>query len=420
MQLIEQQTPDQRRLRALPNGMQLAIVLAILLAAGAVFGLGSLYGKLFEKPADANAKPVPAPGTFRPTPAQWANLKTAPVASINFRTERITDGKIAVNGDKATQVFSPYSGRVTRIMANPGDHVTAGAPLLAVEASEFVQGQNDLIAAVASLNTVRSQLTRAQANETRKHALYDAKAGAMQDWEQSQADLVAAQNNLRSAEIALALVRNRLRILGKTDAQVSALENAQIISPETFQRAPISGTVIDRQVGLGQYIQSSATTPVYSIGDLSTVWLVANVREVDARFMRAGEPVEVHVLALPGRVFKARLAHVAPAVDPNTRRLLVRATIDNADGALKPEMFASFTIFTDGGSESLAVPEEAIVYEGNSARVWVAQDDGMVSSREIRVGRMVSGMVEIISGLSPGDKVVTSGTLFIDRAARGD
>jgi membrane fusion protein, heavy metal efflux system len=410
----------RRPLRTLPRGIQLLIVLVVVLVVSAVFGLGSIRGYLFGSPSDINAKQVAVPGTFRPTQAQWSSLKTVPVATMTFRTRRVTDGKIAINSDKATPVFSPYSGRVTKIIANPGDYVSAGAPLLAVEASEFVQGQNDLINAMAALDTARSQLTRAQANQNRKHALYDAKAGALQDWEQSQADLVTAQNNLRSAEIALALVRNRLRILGKTDAQIGALENAQMIDPATFLLAPISGTVIDRQVGLGQYIQSSATNPVYSIGDLSTVWLVANVRELDAPFIRLGEPVEVHVLAFPERLFKARLAYVAPAVDPNTRRLLVRAVLENADRALKPEMFANFTIFTDGESVSPAVPEESIVYEGDTARVWVAQENGTILSRQIHVGRIANGMVEVDSGLTPGEKIVTSGTLFIDRAAKGD
>lgn len=407
-------------LRTLPKRIQLLIVLVVVLVVGAVFGLGSVRGYLFGSSPAINAKQVAVPGTFRPTQAQWGNLKTVPVASVTFRTQRMTDGKIAVNNDRATAVFSPYSGRVTKIIANPGDYVTAGTPLLAVEASEFVQGQNDLINAVATLDTARSQLTRAQANQNRKHALYDAKAGALQDWEQSQADLVAAQNNLRSAEIALALVRNRLRILGKTDTQIGALENAQMIDPATFLLAPISGTVIDRQVGLGQYIQSGATNPVYSIGDLSTVWLVANVRELDAPFIRLGEPVEVHVLAFPERVFKARLMYVAPAVDPSTHRLLVRANLENADGALKPEMYASFTIFIDGESVAPAVPEESIVYEGDTARVWIAQENGTISSRQIHVGRIANGMVEVDSGLTPGEKVVTSGTLFIDRAATGD
>ena len=353
-------------------------------------------------------------------PAQWATLKVTEVATMTFRAEQVTDGKIAINGDRTTPVYSPYSGRVTKIIANLGDHVKQGDPLLALEATEFSQAQNDLIAAVAAVDTARSQLNLTQTNEARKHALYDAKAGSQQDWQQSQADLVTAQNTLRSAEGALTSVRNRLRIFGKTAAQVIALGKSQNADPSAVVVAPISGNVIDRQVGRGQFIQSGATNPLYLIGDLSTVWLIANVRETDAPLMHRGAPVEVHVLAFPGRVFKARVTYVAPSVDPNTHRLPVRAEVENPDGALKPEMFASFSIITGGESAAPAVPEAAVIYEGDTARVWVAQDGGTIASRQIHTGRIVNGMVEVAAGLEPGEKIVTSGTLFIDRAARSD
>jgi cobalt-zinc-cadmium efflux system membrane fusion protein len=250
--------------------------------------------------------------------------------------------------------------------------------------------------------------------------LYEAKAGALQDWQQAQADLNTAQNNLRSAETGLALVRNKLRILGKSDTEVSALENSQKVDPVSYVLAPIGGRVTDRQVGLGQYIQAGASTPVYSIGDLSTVWLIGNVREFDAPLMRRGAPVEVHVLALPGKVFKAKITYVAPSVDPSSRRLAVRAEVENPEGMLKPEMFASFSIITGEASAAPGVPQEAIVYEGERARVWVVQQDSIISSREIRTGRTSNGMVEVLAGIEPGERVVTSGTLFIDRAAKSD
>ena len=375
---------------------------------------------MFGNASQSSAEAPASPGTFRPTSAQLASLKVAPVQMVTFRSEQVTDGKIAVNGDRTTPVFSPYSGRVTRIFANLGDHVRQGERLLALEAVEFAQAQNDLISAASAVNTGRSQLSLAQTNEQRKHALYDAKAGALQDWQQGQGELVTAQNALRSAETALALVRNRLRILGKSDAEISALESAQKVDPVSFVVAPIRGNVTDRQVGLGQYIQAGASTPVYSIGDLSTVWLVGNVREAEAPLMRRGVPVEVHVMALPGKVFKAKLTYVAPSVDPNTRRFQVRAEVENPDGELKPEMFASFSIITGKESASPAVPQDAIVYEGDNARVWIVQPDGTISSREIGVGRTSNGMVEVLAGLEPGQELVTSGTLFIDRAARRD
>jgi cobalt-zinc-cadmium efflux system membrane fusion protein len=146
------------------------------------------------------------------------------------------------------------------------------------------------------------------------------------------------------------------------------------------------------------------------------VWLIANVREANAGSVRLGQPVEVRVLALPGREFKADISWVAPSIDVNTHRLPVRANIENRDGVLKPNMFATFSIITGEAATAPTVPQSAIVYEGDTARVWVAGADRTLALREIRVGRTSDGMVEIRAGLSPGEMVVTRGTIFIDRA----
>jgi cobalt-zinc-cadmium efflux system membrane fusion protein len=177
--------------------------------------------------------------------------------------------------------------------------------------------------------------------------------------------------------------------------------------------------VVDRQIGPGQYAQSGAATPVYTIADLSSVWLVANVREADAARVQRGQSVEVHVLAYPDRAFSARVVYVAPTIDPGTHRLTVRAVIDNPDGALKPEMFASFVILTSQADQSPAVPESAVVYEGESAHVWVVQPNDTLAVRPIRTGRTNDAFVEVLEGLKAGDRVVTRGGLFIDRAAAG-
>jgi cobalt-zinc-cadmium efflux system membrane fusion protein len=413
--------------RGLARRTQWLIVAGIALIVAATFGTHWLLDRFSAARSNVTAaetQSAPATGTFRPTDAQWESLKIAPVQLRSFQSERTTEGKIANDDDATTPVFSPYSGRVTKLFAKAGDEVKQGASLLAIEASEFVQGQNDLISAVSALNTARAQLNLAQTTEKRQHELYDTKGGALKDWQQSQVDLATAQGSFRSTEIALAAVRNRLRILGKSDAEIAAIENAPdrlTMNPEAIVYAPISGTVTQRQVGLGQYINSAAngaSTPVFSIGDMSKVWLLANVHEADAPSMRPGEPVEVHVLAFPGRVFKAKLIYVAAAIDPGTHRLPVRAEVENPDGALKPEMFATFSIITGDAVNAPAVAEAAVVYEGQTARVWVAGKDKTVGLRQIRPGRTQDGMVEVLAGLQPGESVVTSGSLFIDRAAQ--
>jgi cobalt-zinc-cadmium efflux system membrane fusion protein len=343
------------------------------------------------------------------------------VRQVSFRDERATDGKIAINDDTTTPVYSPFSGRVSRLIAKPGDHVERGQPLFAIEASEFVQGQNDLVTAVAGVDKAKSRLALAQQVEKRQKELLAIRGGALKDLEQAQSDLVNAQGDMRAAEIALAASRNRLRILGRSDEEIEHLEKIDRIGAETIVSAPIGGTVIQRKVGLGQYINTGGNDPVFTVGNLSTVWLVANVRESDAPKMRLGAPVEVSVLAYPGRIFNAKLSYVAPALDPNTRRLPVRAEIENPGRELLPEMFASFRIVSGDNRLMPAVPQEAVVYEGAQARVWVARpDQKAVVTRPIEVGATTNGLVEVRKGVSVGETVVASGTLFIDRAATRD
>lgn len=389
--------------RAWPRDKQARIavlLVVVVLAVSAAVWLGDRLSGKREAPVAAAPSP---PGTFRATPQQLKSLTVEPVAVHAFVSEELTEGKIAVNGDRATPVFSPYSGRVARVIAGLGDTVKSGAPLATVEASEFVQAQNDLSTAAAQVKIVRI-------NEARKHAVYEAKGGSLQDWQQAQADLTAAETALNS-------VRNRLKILGKSDSDIDALEAAHTMNPTAAIVAPIGGVVVDRQVGPGQYLQAGSGTPVFTIADPASVWLLANVRESDAGLVRLGQAVEVHVLAYPKRAFRARVTYVAAVVDPVTHRLPVRAVIDNRDAALKPEMFANFRILTSEASDAPAVPESAVVYEGELAHVWVLSGDGLLAYRSIHTGRYNDGLVEVLDGLKPGERIVTKGGLFIDQAA---
>jgi cobalt-zinc-cadmium efflux system membrane fusion protein len=373
---------------------------AVVIAAILVIRADRRFVATHEAPVAQAASPA---GTFRPTAQQLKTLTVEAVGVHGFVSEELTEGKIAVNGDRATPVFSPYSGRVTRVIAGLGDTVKAGAPLATVEASEFVQAQNDL-------GTASAQVIIARINETRKHALYDAKGGSLQDWQQAQADLTAA-------ETALDSVRNRLKILGKSEAEIDGLETARSMNPVATISAPIGGVVVDRQVGPGQYLQAGSSTPVFTIADPSSVWLIANVREADSGLVRLGQAVEVSVLAYPTRAFKARVTYVAALLDPVTHRLPVRAEIENHDAALKPEMFANFRILTSDSSESPAVPESAVIYEGDAAHVWVVSGDGVLAYRPVRVGRNSDGLAEVLDGLQPGERIVIKGGLFIDQVA---
>jgi cobalt-zinc-cadmium efflux system membrane fusion protein len=357
---------------------------------------------------------------FVPTPAQWASLGMEPVKAMTFRSEHLTEGKISINEDKATPIFPPYAGRVTRLMAKPGDTVERGQPLFYIEAADMIQAQNDFLAGLAAINRAKSRVTITEIIEKQNRTLYEGKAGALRDFQTATADLAQARADLRTAESGLEAARNRLAILGKTEAEITAFQEQGKISSETPIYAPLSGTVVQRKIGPGQYVSYTSTgivDPVFTIGDLSTVWLVAYVRESEAPKVRAGQQLDFTVLAYPKTTFKANVDHVAASLDPTIRRLIVRATIDNTKGQFKPEMFTSVTIYTDEGDSSLGVPRDAVIYEADNARVWVSRADKTIEVRQIKTGITRGGMIQVLQGLQPGEIVVTKGSLFVDQAA---
>jgi cobalt-zinc-cadmium efflux system membrane fusion protein len=358
------------------------------------------------------------PTRYVTTPAEWASLTFEPVSARAFRAEHVTEGKIAVDEDKSTPVFSPYAGRVSKLLAKPGDVVKAGQPLFVIEAADTVAAQNDFVTAASSYNKAKSQLELATIQDKRAKDLVEGRAIPLKDYQQTQATLFQAQNDQRSAETALEAARNRLRILGLTDEAITAFQSQGKINPETTIYAPIAGTVVQRKIGPGQFISAGATDPVFVIGDLSSVWLTAFVRETEASEVELGQDMTFSVLALPGRVLAGKINYVATALDPASRRLMVRATLDNTQGLLKPEMFATVTIFAPGDQPTLGVPRQALIYEGDQVRVWVAHDDEKtIELRQIKTGLINGNLVEVYGNLRPGERIVTRGSLFIDRAA---
>jgi membrane fusion protein, heavy metal efflux system len=401
------------------NWRRLAIALtAVVLCAAAVIGANRLFVQR-AKSSETSGSSKATGSRFVPSEAVWASLSVEPVSERIFRAEHITEGKIAVNEDSSTPIFSPYAGRVTKLLVKPSDVVERGQPLFIVEATDTVQALNDFVTALGALNTARSKLNLAQIVEKRQDDLYAGKAVPLKDWQQAQTDLTTAQNDLRSAETAVEAAHNRLRILGRSEEQISAFQQTRQISAETPIYSPIGGTVVQRKVGPGQFISSGASDPVFVIGDLSTVWLTAFVRESEAADVRVGQEIAFTVLALPGRTFKANIDYVSAAIDPSSRRLLVRAAIDNKEGLFKPEMFANATIYAGADHTSVGVPKQALIYEGDHVRLWVARDDKSIELREIETGLTNGDLVEVRTNLKAGEKVITKGSLFIDRAASG-
>jgi cobalt-zinc-cadmium efflux system membrane fusion protein len=390
----------------------------LVLAGAALYGLVHISGAR-QGHSEVSSQSRKGSQRYTPTPAEWASLTIQPVTKRTFRAETVTEGKIAVDEDRSTPVFSPFAGRVMKLLVRPGDSVTQRQPLFVIEAGDTVQAQNDFIAAMTGLNKARSALDLAQLQHKRAKDLFEGKAVPLKDYQQAEATLIQAQNDLRSTQTALEAAHNKLRILGFTDEIIAAFREKGRIDPNTTIFSPIAGTVVQRKVGPGQYVNSGASDPVFVIGDLSTVWLTAFVRETDASKVSVGQEIAFNVLALPDRPLTARIDYVAAAIDPATRRLLVRSTIDNKDGVLKPEMFANVTIYSAEDHPAVGVPKQALIYEGNQVRVWVAHEDKSIELRQIKTGLTNGDLVEVQGSLKPGEQIVTKGSLFIDRAASG-
>lgn len=397
-----------------------ALVVVVGAVASVLVFKGSGHGNLGTASPDQRAQHTRGAAdtnTFMPTEGQWKTLTVEPVREQVFLPFDLTEGKISVNEDQSTSIFSPYSGRIVKLLVKPGEEVRKGQPLFVIEATDAVQVHNDFITSISSLNKARAQLNLTQTVEKRLRDLFEIKAAALKDWQQAQADLVSAQNDLGSSEAALEAARNRLRILGRTDTEIEKFQQKRTITPETTIFAPISGTVVQRKAGPGQFITGGSSDAVFVVGDLSTVWLTAYVRETEAPNVHVGQALRVKVLAYPDRVFTTNVAYVASAIDPASRRLLVRAVLDNSEGLLRPEMFTNVTILTGEGDTSLSVPRIAVIYEGQTARVWVAKDDKSLELRNVKLGLVNGPAIQVVEGLRRGEQIVTRGSLFIDREA---
>jgi cobalt-zinc-cadmium efflux system membrane fusion protein len=397
------------------------VVAAALLAVACAGAYGyTRFGTEKQTSSEVSSQSRKGGARYAPSAAEWASLTFQTVSERTFRSELVNEGKIGIDEDRSTPVYSPYTGRVTRLMVRPGDAVVKGQPLFVIEAADTVQAQNDYVAAMTGLNKAQSALDLAQIQEKRAKDLSEGKAIPLKDYQQAQAALVQAQNDARSAQTLLEAAQNKLRILGFSDDDITTLRQKGRLNPETTVFAPIGGTVVQRKAGPGQYVSTGASDPVYVIGDLSTVWLIAFVRESDADSVAVGQDLTFSVMALPGKVLNARVNYVAAAIDATSRRLLVRATIDNADKRLKPEMFANVTLYSKGDHPAVGVPKQALIYEGDQVRVWVARpDDKTIELRQIKPGLINGDLVEVAGNLKPGEQIVTKGSLFIDRAASG-
>jgi cobalt-zinc-cadmium efflux system membrane fusion protein len=392
----------------------LAVVLALLAAGPLRAAVGRWQHT--ESPRPPVAVVASDPNVITVDDRQLQRMKLELVQVRPFQIEKRAVGRIAFNEDRTTPVFTAYAGRMVRLLAGPGDDVQPGSPLAQIDTPDLVQAENDFINAGSGLRKARNQVELARRVAARDTELFAAQAIAAKDVEQAQSDLRNAEHDLRAAEGTYAATRDRLRVFGKTDADATRLEEHRQVDPHMVLASPIAGTVTARKVGPGQYVKPDNPDPLFTIADLSTMWLLAQVAEADISLVHAGQLVEVQVAAYPGDLFRARVTNVGAAVDPVTRRVSVRAEIANPGQKLKPDMFASFRIMTGTQVQSTAVPVTAVVRDGEQAAVWVVSEPQRLTRRAVTLGIEQGGVVQVLTGLHPGEQVVVDGGIFLSNA----
>src|ERR1022692_16850 len=329
-----------------------------------------------------------------------AHLTLEAVATHAVGNDVVTSGKVTFDDLRVAHVFSPVTGRVSRILADPGAHLKKGSPLCAIQSP-------DVGNAFADLDKAEADLIAAQHEFQRQKELYEAHAGSQKDFE-------SAQDSYAKAKAEMERSRQKARLFrgGGADA----------VTQEFTLRAPIEGEVIARNVNpgaevLGQYSGGTAVE-LFTIGELDRVWVIADVFEMDLGRVKKGAAVTVKVVAYPDKTFSGVVDWMSDLLDPTARTAKVRCAIANPGRDLKPEMYATVGIAVAGQS-ALALPHTAVLRIADQTVVFV--DEGKTAGGQRRVVRRIiaisedegGDLVPVTHGLSAGDRVVTSGGILL-------
>lgn len=334
---------------------------------------------------------------------EFAKFKVEPVAERSFSVQREAVGNIAFNEELSVQVYPPFQGKILALFARAGDAVSKGAPLFTIDSPDLVTAESTLISTAGTLNLTTRVLERAK-------QLFTVQGIAQKDLDQAVSDQQAADGAHKAA-------RDALRIFGKTTADMNRIVAERKVDSVLMVRSPINGRVTARSAAPGLLVQPGTAPAPYTVSDLSTVWMLANVAEMDIPVLRRGQEVEVTVQAYPGRVFRARITNIGASVDAGTRRMPVRSEVKDAKNELRPGMFATFVIRTGTTARTSAVPLAGVVREGDGTRtVWVTTDRKRMLKRTVEVGLQQDGYWQILQGVKQGELVATEGVLFLSNA----
>jgi membrane fusion protein, heavy metal efflux system len=389
------------------------VAVAILCFAAGVYAVSHLNGRLTsDLDAGGTAKAQGSdPAAARTTASsgmlsvelndkQMASVKVEPVGEYVFPVEKSSVGSIDFNEEMTVQVFTPYQGKIIETFAKVGDEVKKGQTLFTIDSPDLLAADSNLIAAAGVLDLLNRNLIRLR-------KLYETRAVSQHDLDQGISDQQTAEGALRAG-------RDAVRIFGKNEAEIDMIVRDRKADPTLVVPSPINGRVTARVAAPGLFVQPGNAPAPYSVADISTMWMLANVAESDVPAYRLGQQVKVSLLAYPGKEFAGRIVTIDSMVDPNTHRMMMRSEIDDPNHELRSGMFANFVIQTGDPVRSLAVPLNGVVREGDGTMtVWVTSDRRRFTQRTVKTGIQKDGYRQILEGLQAGELVASDGAIFL-------
>lgn len=383
--------------------MKKSRLLLVMLALGVAAALAYVVSRPGKPPAPiAESKPAEKSAAasnqirYAPNSPQLAYLLVMPAPAFPEPLIEPLNGRIAYDENVTTRVSSPIAGRVVRIGAQPGEAVRKGQPLLWIDAPEFSSAMADQAKSQADLQQKRASFARAK-------ALYDGEVLARKDLESSQADVNQSEAENRRAAQRLSNLTQGLA----TDTDKYVL------------RAALNGVVTERKANPGSEVRPDAPDPLFVVTDPTHLWIIIDVPEKYIGKVSAGQKISVDVDAFPGADFVGQIAAIGEVLDPTTRRVQVRCTIENPQRRLKPEMFVRVTPIVDESRKLVRVPNAALITEGLFSFVFVEKEPGLFERKRVSLGLQGREESYVKDGIREGERVVSSGALLLNAELAG-
>lgn len=327
-----------------------------------------------------------------PEEMQAAGVKVVAIEEQAISEQLTLTAVIRANQDRIAHMVPRVSGRITRVTGNLGDTVKSGQTLAFIDSIELGEAHSAFLQARSRYDVARADYDRAE--RLRKDEIIPEK------------DYLRARGELERARAESQTASEKLRLLGVPQGGTSSVAAASVY-PLT---SPFAGTIVEKKAVLGELAKTDDS--LFTVADLSTVWIEANLFERDLTKVKIGAPAQVAVSAYPGEVFKGRVTYISSTIDKETRAVPARIEVRNADGRLKPEMFASAAIDTGGSVKGLMVPQDAVVLVQGQSTVFVEEHGGF-EARAVETTPSNGNNALIKAGIKPGEKVVVAGAYAI-------